>query len=116
MRPLLEDLKVYQRALLFAEEVMSLMQSPKAGNGTIADQLRRAAISIPTNIAEGSGRWHADDRKQFFWVARGSTNECMPLIRLGARLGMISGSDYARLQSDLILISKMLTRLISTQK
>src|SRR5262249_10607484 len=113
---LFEKLKVYQRSLEFAQEISLFMQKPASGNGALADQLRRAATSIPINLAEGSGRWHANDKKQFFWIARGSANECVPLLRLAVNQNMISPIDYARFCSSLDLIGKMITRLIASVK
>jgi four helix bundle protein len=46
------------------------------------DQLSRASLSISLNLAEGNGRWHGGDRRQFFCIARGSVFECIPLLQL----------------------------------
>ena len=109
-----EKLNAYQKALQFADEVRVLLTKPASGSGAIADQLRRASMSIPLNLAEGSGRWHPKEKKQFYWIARGSVNECIPLLRLAANQNMISGQDYARLCSSLEVIAKMLTKLIAS--
>jgi len=110
---LFENLRVYQRGLAFAEEIVRLTARPPKGSAETVDQLRRAAMSIPTNIAEGSGRKHANDRNQFFWVARGSTNECVVHLRLAVQLRVLSESDYQRLRLTLEVIAKMLTKLIA---
>ena len=72
-------------------------------------------MSIPANLAEGLGRWHKGDRKQFFWVARGSVNECIVHLQFGMNRGMIQRSDYPRLKQDLDTIGKMITALIASQ-
>ena len=109
---LFEKLRVYQQSLQVADEIRVLLSKPVPGNGAIADQLRRASMSIPLNLAEGTGRWHPKDKKQFFWIARGSVNECIPLLRLAVNQDMISPLEYARFCSSLDLIGKMITRLI----
>ncbi|MGZ3781951.1 MAG: four helix bundle protein [Pseudobdellovibrionaceae bacterium] len=50
---------------------------PQGITRTLADQLSRAALSIPLNIDEGNGRWHNGDKRNFFWIARGSAFECV---------------------------------------
>src|SRR5207248_2631005 len=111
---LFEKLRVYQQSLQFADEIRILLSKPVSGNGAIADQLRRASMSIPLNLAEGTGRWHPKDKKQFFWIARGSVNECIPLLRLAANQDMISPLEYARFCSSLDSIGKMITKLIAS--
>ena len=113
---LFEKLKAYQASLQLAEEIRRLAAKPSPGNGDIADQLRRASLSIPINLAKGSGRWHAKDKKQFFWVARGSVNECIPLLRMAINQKMIKAEDFARLCSSLEVIGKMITLLIASVK
>lgn len=113
---LFEELRVYQKSMGFAEEILRAVDKAPKNCAKLADQLRRAAMSIPTNLAEGCGRWHKADRKQFFWVARGSTNECVTHLQFALNRGMIPPSDYPRLRRDLDVIGKMITALISAQK
>jgi four helix bundle protein len=75
-----EKLEVYQRAVCLSESITRRTQNfPRRGYYHLVDQLRRASLSISLNIAEGNGRWHPKDRKNFFWIARGSVFECIPL-------------------------------------
>jgi four helix bundle protein len=108
-----EDLRAYQKSLSFAEEILLLTRLPPKGSASIASQLRRAAMSISANLAEGGGRWHLNDRKQFYWIARASGNECVAHLRFALAEGLIKAEDYPRLKSDLDLIGKMITALIS---
>lgn len=73
-----EDLKIYRDALIWvtrSEEVIACI--PKTTLRAVRDQLEKASLSIPLNIAEGTGRWHKADKRQFYWIARGSVFECV---------------------------------------
>jgi four helix bundle protein len=68
-----EKLEVYQKALDWVESVETICEYLKGKvSYSLIDQLSRAALSIPLNIAEGNGRWHKGEKRQFFWIARGS--------------------------------------------
>jgi len=112
---LFEKMRAYQKSMALAEEILHLMERSPNKCSIISDQLRRAAMSIPSNLAEGLGRWHKGDRKQFFWIARGSANECIVHLQFALNRGMIRGEDYSRLKCDLDLIGKMITSLIASQ-
>ena len=112
---LFEKLDVYQRAMNFAERVISLADELPRGQAALADQFKRAALSIPLNIAEGNGRWHAKDRKNFFIIARGSAFECVPLLELCCRRGWMSEEDHKERKSELGIISKMLSALANAR-
>lgn len=60
-----EKLDVYRKGLILVNTVISITKKFPRGNYFLADQLRRAALSVPLNIAEGNGRWHKKDRKIF---------------------------------------------------
>jgi hypothetical protein len=80
-----EKLLVYQKAVSFADEIASLTESFPRGYFFLADQLSRAALSIAANIAEGNGRFTKADRRNFFGIARGSVQECVPLLEPNPR-------------------------------
>ncbi|MEW6517683.1 MAG: four helix bundle protein [candidate division FCPU426 bacterium] len=80
-----EQLNVYQKAINLAETITNATEAIARGNYYLTDQLNRAVLSISTNLAEGNGRWHEKDRKQFFYIARGSAQECVPIIELCKR-------------------------------
>ncbi len=107
-----EKLEVYQKAVDIAEKVAALTQTfPPKGNSHLIDQLGRASVSISLNIAEGNGRWHPKDRKNFFWIARGSVFECVPLLELCKRKTLITAESHTGLKVELEVLSKMLTAL-----
>ncbi|MCA9195602.1 MAG: four helix bundle protein, partial [Planctomycetales bacterium] len=81
--------------------------------GFLVDQLNRAALSISANIAEGNGRFTKADRKNFFIIARGSVQECVPLLELARRRSLIDDARHAELKSNLEEISKRLSGLVN---
>ncbi len=109
---LFENLNVYQKAVAFSIAVSKLTDAFPRGNYYLTDQLNRAALSIPANLAEGNGRWYPNDRRQFFWIARGSALECIPIIEVGFQKGLITEERYKQFRSDLDEIGKMITGLI----
>lgn len=76
------------------------------------DQLNRASLSIAANIAEGNGRFTKPDRRNFFGIARGSVQECVPLLELAARREILSREDHHMLKARLEEIARMLSGLI----
>ena len=80
-----EKLLVYQKSVDFADQVCSKTECFSRGYGFLTDQLNRAAPSIAANIAEGNGRFTKADRRNFFVIARGSIQECVPLLELAVR-------------------------------
>lgn len=110
-----ENLDVYKRSLDFVESIETLnIQLKGKVSYSMIDQLSRAALSIPLNIAEGNGRWHKGDKRQFFWIARGSTFECVPIIQVLHRKSLIDEQQYAGYYEQLDVIAKMLTNLVKS--
>jgi four helix bundle protein len=110
-----EKLDVYQRSLSFSKKVLILTKEVK-GQYSWCDQLNRAATSITLNLADGAGRWHAKDKANFYYIARGSAFECIPLIELGFELKWIAENQRIELRDDLHAICQMLTKLIQSLK
>ncbi len=79
----------------------------------MADPLNRAALSIAANIAEGNGRFTKPDRKNFFGIARGSVQECVPLLELATRQGLLKATRHEALNAKLEEIAKMTSGLIN---
>jgi len=108
-----EKLLVYQKSVDFADTICATTEQFSRGYGFLVDQLNRAALSISANIAEGNGRFTKADRKNFFIIARGSVQECVPLLELARRRSLLDETKHAELKSQLEEISKMLSGLIS---
>src|SRR5450432_4784364 len=96
-----ENLQVYQKAVDFADRIASLTETFPRGYYFLVDQLNRAALSIATNLAEGNGRFTKPDRKNFFTIARGSVQECVPLLEVSKRRGFVADTDHASLKASL---------------
>lgn len=107
-----EKLLVYQKAISFADAVCTLTRDFPRGYYFLVDQLNRAALSIAANIAEGNGRFTKADRRNFFGIARGSAQECIPLLELAARQGLLKADAHGNLKSDLDELARMLSGLI----
>jgi four helix bundle protein len=108
-----ENLEVYQKAVDFADEAAALTEGFPRGYGFLVDQLNRAALSIATNLAEGNGRFTIADRRNFFTIARGSTQECVPLVEIARRRGLIQEPASLALRERLEVIAKMISGLIN---
>ncbi len=110
-----EDLDVYKRSIQFSTEVESILdRERKRMSRSMADQLSRAALSIPLNIAEGSGRWHKPEKRQFFWIARGSSFECVPILEILLKKNFVTNEEREAFRGQLEIIGKMLTKLIQS--
>jgi len=108
-----EKLLVYQKAIDFADEMCSKTEQFTRGYGFLVDQLNRAALSIAANIAEGNGRFTKPDRKSFFGIARGSVQECVPLLELANRRQLINDTIHSEMKERLEEIARMLSGLIN---
>ncbi len=108
-----ENLQVYQKAVDFADTIASYTENFPRGYYFLVNQLNRAALSVATNLAEGNGRFTKPDRKNFFTIARGSVQECVPLIEVARRRGFISDTDHSSLKFHLEEIAKMISGLIN---
>ena len=107
-----ENLDVYQKAVDLADHVSALTESFPRGYYYLVNQVNRAALSVATNLAEGNGRFTKADRRNFFIVARGSAQECIPLIEIARRRGLISEDTHAALRDNVEVIAKMISGLI----
>ena len=108
-----EKLIAYQRAVRlfeFSEEIRRTLKGRVGGD--LLDQLGRASLSVSLNLAEGAGRWHTKEKRQFFRIARGSAFECVPIYEILRRAGLISESKYEEIRSCLEELCRTLAGLI----
>lgn len=110
-----KDLKVWQKAMDLTIEVYSLTKClPREEQFVLSDQMRRAVVSIPSNIAEGEGRNSDKDLVRFLLIARGSLWELSTQIEICERLNYIDNSQTSRITSLITEISKMLNALLAS--
>ena len=107
-----EKLLVYQKSVDFADDICARTEQFPRGYGFLVDQLNRASVSIAANIAEGNGRFTKPDRKHFFGIARGSVQECVPLLELATRRKLLDATAHEQLKARLEEIGRMLSGLI----
>ena len=89
---------------------------PKSEIYGLASQMRRAAVAIPSNIADGQRRGHSKEFLQFLYISYGSGAELETQIEISKRLSKLKNLDYTRTEILLSEIMKMLNVLISSLK
>jgi four helix bundle protein len=107
-----QDLIVWQKAMELAAGTYNLTKRlPREELYALSDQMRRAAVSIPSNIAEGHAREYRKEFARFLSIAKGSTAELETQLLLCVRLEFLTTSDISELQTQLTEVSKMLHAL-----
>ena len=95
-----KELKVWERADLLAHRVFDLTEKfPKTYLSNLTSQLRRAALSIPTNIAEGCASFHSGEFLQFLNISRRSLSETNYLLNFACRRELLRESELMDLES-----------------
>jgi four helix bundle protein len=108
-----EELKVWQKAKDLAVYVYKLTSSWK--DFGLRDQMRRAAVSAPSNIAEGDEYGSDKQAIRFFHVAKGSTAELLTQAIIANEIGYIEDDSFQHIATETKSISAMLTRLIQSR-
>lgn len=110
-----KDLVVWQKALDLVHEIYKITkQFPKSEIYALASQMQRAAVSIPSNIAEGQSRGHRPEFIQFLYIAYGSSSELETQILISKR--EYPDLSYADIENGLDVVQKMLMGLIKSIK
>lgn len=106
------DLVVWQKAMDLVEEVYRLSgQFPAEERFRLSSQITRAAISVPSNIAEGNARGSRNDYVRFLSIAKGSLMERETQVMLAVRLGYVNEASAEPALNLIVEISKMLTAM-----
>ena len=108
-----QKLDVYRCAVTFLGSASTLAEPIPRGHSVLADQLRRAALSVPLNIAEGSGKGSMDDReaRRFYAIARGSALECAAIVHALLALRFVLADEATGAHELLERIVSMLTKM-----
>ena len=108
-----QELKIWQKAISVAEQIYILSSKfPSEEKYGLTSQIRRSAISIPSNLAEGAGRNTNGEFRNFLGIANGSTNELCTQLIISERLKLISEENIKPIIDDLMEIQKMNFSLI----
>ena len=107
-----KDLVVWQKSMDMVEQVYMIVKKlPKEENYALGDQLRRAAVSVPSNIAEGNARHSAKEYIHFLAIANGSCAEVETQLELVARLHYVDRKSMKNCFDLLVEIGKMLVAM-----
>lgn len=110
-----QDLIAWQKAKAFAGEIYRATESfPKAEIYGLTSQLRRAAVSVASNIAEGQGRLTKGEFCHFLGQARGSLLELETQLAISVDLKFLPQNDFERLQGLSIEVQRLLNGLIES--
>ena len=107
-----KNLDVYKESKNLVKMVYGLIEKfPKVETYALCDQLRRSVISIPSNIAEGSGRTSAKDQAHFFEMAFGSLMEVNCQMDIAFDLGYINQNELKQIEEQVSRIAAILSGL-----
>jgi len=110
-----KELIVLQKAMELVTEIYRATEKfPKEEIYGLTGQLRRAAVSVPSNIAEGQGRKSKGEFRQFLGTARGSLLEAETQIQIAVNLGYIAQAEAERLIDMTMEVARLLNGLISS--
>ena len=110
----IKDLIVYQKAKQLVIDVYKLLeQFLDSERFALCGQLRRAVVSIPSNIAEGMGRVSGKDQAHFLNIAYGSRMEVYAQLDIAHDLGYVNNETFNQVESDVEEISKMISTMAS---
>jgi four helix bundle protein len=112
-----KDLEVWKKSLAFVTAVYKNTHSfPAEERYGLTSQVKRSAVSIPSNIAEGAARNSKKEWIEFLYIALGSASELETQLLIALNLGFITSEENNTLQSELETISKMIYGLIKFNK
>ena len=106
-----EKLHVYQRSIQWLALSSTIIKALPRGNADLANQLRRAALSVPLYIAEGAGRLSIPDKKRYYGIARGSALECAAVLDAIEVLSLGESEKLSQAKDLLCQIVSMLSKL-----
>jgi four helix bundle protein len=103
-----EELKIWQKAMNITENCYRTTKNfPKEEKYGLTSQLRRSAVSIPSNIAEGAGRNTNGEFRQFLGIANGSSFELLTQLYLSKRLNLITEEKVRHIINEVLEVTKM---------
>jgi four helix bundle protein len=110
-------LNAWNKAIDLTVDIYKLTEAlPKAEIYGLSGQMRRASISVPSNIAEGAGRQTKKEFINYLHMAQGSLSELDTQLVIANRIGYITSDSYNEMEKKIETISKMITGLIKSLK
>jgi len=106
-----EKLDVYQIAIEFVVLADVIVEHLPRGRAYLSDQLRRAALSIPLNIAEGAGEYAVEEKVRFYRMAKRSATECAGILDVCQKLQLVDEQYQDKGRDLLIRIVSMLVKM-----
>jgi four helix bundle protein len=112
-----KELEVWKFAKRLVSEVYQMTSTfPKEEMFGITNQLRRASVSVVSNIAEGSSRKSAIEKKRFYEISRSSIVEIDAQLEISVSLGFVKTDDIKSLEETINHVFAMVTKMIEAQK
>jgi len=107
------DLEIWKLGMEIARVTYKITNNyPRSEMFGLSSQMRRASVSIPSNIAEGNGRCHLKEYIQFLYISQGSLLELMTQLELSRDLKFVESDDFKTLYDKCVRLNKMLRSLI----
>lgn len=108
-----QKLIIWQKSMNITEDIYRLSaEFPKEEKYGLTSQIRRSAVSVPSNIAEGAGRNSGKEFRQFLGISSGSSNELLTQLLLSSRLGLVSKQKVSPVLEQLVEVQKINYSLI----
>ena len=112
-QPNYEKLRIWQEAMSLVQTVYEVTQKfPREEQFGITSQLRRAAISVPANIAEGHGKTSRADFKRFLAISKGSLQEINTLLQIALQMNYIAPDKYHELRQRALSLVRQISSLM----
>ena len=112
-----EGLNVYQKAKLLTNEIYSITKKPSfSKDHGLTEQIRRASISVMSNIAEGFERGTRPEFVRFLYISKGSCGEIRAQLEIAKDQGYLSETDHVRIREMAKMVSGIISNLITSLK
>ena len=116
MRRAHKELDVWKLSMELVVDIFQVVDMfPKKELFGLSMQMKRCAVSIPSNIAEGAGRKTKREFRNFLYIAQGSLNELDTQLEIARKLGYLKEDKYKELQEKILRVGQMLSGLIKKQ-
>jgi four helix bundle protein len=110
-----EEMPVWQKGMDLAQQIHFITEAlPRKEDYGLTSQIRRSALSIPGNLAEGFGRRHTKDKLNFYYASRGSLAETRSHLIYGRKVGYFNGKDCDELLAKIEQVWKEINAMIKS--